>query len=129
MLFLMGGGGGASINYSTSEQDTGRKWINGGTVYQKTIAFGALPNTTTKTVAHGITGTDAAGFKVLAIECVGHVTSSGLNLPVPFAHQTDASSMIELRVDLTNIDIRANSNQSGVNETYVTLLYVKDADA
>lgn len=32
-----GGGGGGGIDYSTTEQDTGLKWIDGRTVYQKTI--------------------------------------------------------------------------------------------
>ena len=36
-----GGGGGSSegINYSTEEQDTGIKWIDGKTIYQKTFSF------------------------------------------------------------------------------------------
>lgn len=38
------------INYSTSEQNTGRKWINGKDIYQITINFGALPNTASKDV-------------------------------------------------------------------------------
>ena len=32
-----GGGGGGGIDYSTTEQDTGLKWIDGSAVYQKTI--------------------------------------------------------------------------------------------
>lgn len=32
-----GGGGGGGVNYSTEEQDTGLKWLNGETIYQKTF--------------------------------------------------------------------------------------------
>ena len=38
------------IDYSTSEQNTGRKWIDGKDIYQITIDFGALPNTASKDV-------------------------------------------------------------------------------
>lgn len=34
---VAGGGGGGGINYSLDEQDTGLKWIDGRTIYQKTI--------------------------------------------------------------------------------------------
>ena len=33
------GGGGSSIDYSTTEQDTGIRWIDGSPIYQKTIAL------------------------------------------------------------------------------------------
>ena len=45
-----------SLNYSTSEQAIG-KWIDGKTLYQKTINFGTLPNNTTKSVDVGVSST------------------------------------------------------------------------
>ena len=33
-----------SGNYSTSEQDTGYTWLNGKTIYKKTIDWGSMPN-------------------------------------------------------------------------------------
>lgn len=41
-------------NYSTTETDTRFTWIDGEKIYKKTVDFGALPNTGTKDVAHGI---------------------------------------------------------------------------
>lgn len=41
-------------DYSTTEQDTGAKWIDGKAIYKKTINFGVMPNNATKGVAHGI---------------------------------------------------------------------------
>ena len=43
-----GGGGGSSYNYSTTKYDTGKKWLNGNTVYGLVIE-GNLPATTTAT--------------------------------------------------------------------------------
>ena len=40
--------------YSTDEHVVG-KWIDGSDIYEKTINTGAMPNTTTKDVAHNIT--------------------------------------------------------------------------
>lgn len=37
-----GGGGGGGVNYSTEEQDTGLKWINGRSIYQKTIVYKSI---------------------------------------------------------------------------------------
>lgn len=37
MFVDYGEGGGAALDYSTDEQDTGKKWIDGKTIYQKTI--------------------------------------------------------------------------------------------
>lgn len=34
-----GGSGGGGIDYSTDEQDTGLKWIDGKKIYQKTYSF------------------------------------------------------------------------------------------
>ena len=33
----IGGGSGGGVNYSTTEQDTGLKWIDGRTIYQRTF--------------------------------------------------------------------------------------------
>lgn len=41
-------------SYSTSEINTGKKWIDGKPIYRKVIDLGALPNNTTKNIAHNI---------------------------------------------------------------------------
>lgn len=41
-------------SYSTVEQATRYKWIDGSTIYQKTIPFGKNSTTTTTSVAHNI---------------------------------------------------------------------------
>ena len=39
------GGGGGGIDYSTTEQDTGLKWIDGRTIYQKTYYMSSFSAT------------------------------------------------------------------------------------
>jgi hypothetical protein len=65
-------------NYSTSEINTGNTWIDGKTIYKKTLNVGNLPNNTEKRVALGVVvdqvvkmegmsylGTGNAGFQPL----------------------------------------------------------------
>ena len=44
------------VDYSTTEQATGQKWIDGKDIYSKVISLGNLPNTTEKRVSAGISG-------------------------------------------------------------------------
>ena len=68
-----GGGGGGGIDYSTTEQDTGLKWIDGKSIYQRTYNFDTdynIPNSSTTSFSlDGI-----ATFETI-IKCYG--TSSG----------------------------------------------------
>lgn len=40
--YEIGGSGGGGIDYSTIEQDTGLKWVDGKAIYQKTFLFNNL---------------------------------------------------------------------------------------
>lgn len=40
--YAVGGGAGGGVNYSTTEQDTGLKWVDGKSIYQKTFLFNNL---------------------------------------------------------------------------------------
>lgn len=52
--FSSSGGNGDGIDYSLDEQWTGRRWIDGNKIYQKTVNFGQLPNNAVKKQPHGI---------------------------------------------------------------------------
>lgn len=108
-----------SGNYSTSEQDTGFTWIDGKKIYKKTIDFGALPNATTKSVAHGIT--NLAG--VIKIEGVCSAGNSWTTVPLMF-NSASATFNTDFYVDETNLN--ASSGQNVSNRTaYITLYYTK----
>lgn len=108
-------------NYSESEQDTGRKWIGAETVYSKTVDTGALPNATSKNVAHGITGLD----RLIHIIGAAKNTTSGDQLPLPYADDLDTFS-VKVVVNATNIILECTvEDRSAMNESYVTLLYTR----
>lgn len=105
-------------DYSTSEVNTGAKWIDGKDIYKKTVNFGALPNNTTKTVAHGITGISAT------IGVYGFAKNSApdfVSLPNVAKNSTYS---IELSIASANVSIATSTNYSSYSG-YVTLLYTK----
>lgn len=73
---LQNAGGGGVVDYSTTEQDTGVKWIDGKNIYQKTIEFGALPVSTQKDVSAGLTNVN-----VIKMEAVATSTDDTLYIP------------------------------------------------
>jgi hypothetical protein len=111
----------SQLNYSTSEQDTGQKWIGAEIIYSKTVDTGALPNNETKTVAHGITGLD----RLIQITGAAKNTSSGDQTPLPLVDDID-TFCVKLLVNATNILVECTAqDRSAFNESYVTLLYTK----
>ena len=108
-------------NYSTKEQATGQKWIDGKEIYQKTIDFGVLPNNTTKTVISGITGIDI----VLRLEGIAN-SSAGGAIPLPYVDDTSKIGDVLLDFNKTtgNVRIISGSDKS-VYYGYVTIYYTK----
>jgi hypothetical protein len=105
-------------NYSTSEVNTGFTWIDGKPIYKKTVSFGALPNNTTKNVAHSISG--ATAFVALA-----GVSTNG-TLWLDLSHGAPVlTNNLELYVSTTNITVASGSNFSSFSTTYITLFYIK----
>lgn len=103
-------------NYSTAEQDTGFTWIDGKHIYKKTVNVGALPNNTTKTVAHGITSLD----KIIKWEGAStNTTGNTILLPSP------ANALFTVVVNTTDISIYTTSDRTHYSYSYVTLYYTK----
>lgn len=107
-------------NYSTSEQDTKLTWINGEKIYKKTVYFGNLPNTTTKTVAHGISRIN----HIIDLKGVAW-TSTGTTINFPYTNYYGAQYQVTWYVDKTNINIGAGDDKSGYSKCYITLYYTK----
>lgn len=104
-------------SYSTSEVDTSTTWIDDFTIYKKTIDIGALPDTGTKTVAHGITGF------VMLIDVAGSFSDGTNSAPLPYSSPTTTKN-IQIYVDDTNISIVTGEDRSSYSG-YVTLYYTK----
>ena len=109
-------------DYSTSEVNTGFKWVDGRDIYKKTISFGALPNNTTKNVAHGITNLDL----IISYDGMAKVTSSGNQIPLPFVNNVLSTmpNYVYLGFTLTDITITTGIDRTGLT-AYLTLYYIK----
>jgi hypothetical protein len=92
-------------------------------VYRKVIDFGVLPNTGTKSVAHGIDMSAApTQFTFTRMYATASDTTNQDFIPIPYAA---ASGTISLSADDTNVYITTTSNRSSFDTTYVVLEYLK----
>ena len=107
-------------NFSTAEQDTGQKWINGKTIYQKTYVTGGLPNNSVRKVAHDISDLDM----VVRIQGIAKENSIGATINLPHAADQQAYT-VTVYADDTNVNIQTYTNQTGYSQSYVTLWYTK----
>ena len=107
-------------DYSTSERDSGMKWIDGKTIYRKTVSFGSFPATPgTKSVAHGVAGITL----IVKIDGTGYLTG-GDAYPIPMLSASSAAVIAGIAVDTTNIRI-ATAVAVAVPTSYVTIWYIK----
>lgn len=115
-----GAAGVGVLNYTTSEQDTGRTWTDGRTIFQRTFHFNNGPNNNTVTANHGL----AAGFKIVKMEGVLN-DATPIHRMVPNVEATD-TQQLQIAVSATQLILA-----SGVGGNYstfncdVTLWYVK----
>jgi len=94
-------------------------------VFRKVIDFGALPNTATKTVAHGITFPAPNTYSFTRIYAAATDQTGGSYLPIPYASAV-AANTIELSVDNTNVSITTGIDRTAWTITYVVLEYIKE---
>ena len=105
------------ISYSTSEQDTGLKWIDGKTIWQKTINCGTLPNKSTTSIAHNI-----SNFGYL-ISLNGTASNGSTYYTIPLVSSA-TTWLTEVTVDSTNINITTINNYSAYTGI-ITIQYTK----
>ena len=91
--------------------------------FRLTINFGALPNTGSKSVAHGLTIT--SGYIFTRILGAASDQTGSRYIPLPFSSPI-ASENIKIEVDATNVVITTGSNRSAYTETIVILYYIKE---
>lgn len=118
--------------YSTTEMKTGQQWIDGKEIYRKVIDTGALPNATTKNVAHGIVGmTKILGIRGMASDGTTQHTlprAEGALQAVDeggVATYTITADCVELAVTATNIVLKTVTNLSAFTASHVVVEYVK----
>ena len=99
---------------------TPNTWIDGSTLYEKTVDVGSLPDTTEKLVPHNITNL----LYVVSITGVAK-NSSGNQLPLPYADIIDAYE-VNISADNTNININTGRDRTSFSG-YVTVRYIKSS--
>ena len=114
---LSGIGGDCCIGWSFEEQWTGRAWVDGKKVYQKTVDCGALPNATTKEIPHGIINIDA----IVSYHAVS--SSSANTIVLPYVNSS-LNQMIQAFVSHNgNVGLRTWIDCSNYTKSFVTILY------
>jgi len=104
--------------YSLSETLTNKEWL-GQPVYRKVINFGALPNNTTKNVAHGIAGI----VFIMTLTGISYAVAAWGTIPSP-ANSTGGSSYLTLSADAVNVSIKTSFNFSAT-PAYIIMEYTK----
>lgn len=105
-------------NYSTAEQVVGT-WIDGSTVYEKTVSLGNLPNDSTLNVAHDISNLG----KVISVTGVAQRETNFIAVFFPYA-TTNRVDTIFVTISQTNVNITTYSDRSAFTG-YVTIQYTK----
>ena len=119
-----GSGGAGGKDYSTDEQDSGQKWHDGRTIYQKTLT-GTTGTGALDTIPHGITDYD------VLIEHKGAIVRSAGTKQYCALGSTEHPSVIGdqilVTVDETNIlfVFGASSSQWDTKAYHITIFYVK----
>lgn len=108
------------VDFSATEYDTGTTWIDGKTIYKKTISCGTLPNNTNKFVAHGISNLSDI------IEMKGYTQDPANSIwqPLPMVNAS-AGFSLGVRVEATNIRLQSLADLTAYTETHLTLFYTK----
>ncbi len=117
-----------SLNLKDSAYYVENEFLNGQVFFQDQQAFrtlvnfGALPNSTSKSVAHGINTTNSFSFTRIYGCATDQITMQ--YIPLPYASPT-ALNNIQLDVDSTNVTITTGIDYSAYTVTYVILEYIK----
>ena len=103
-------------SYSTSEVNTGKKWIDGKPIYRKVVDCGNLPNATSKTVNHNI-----SNFGEL-VTMFARAYSNNTYLPIPYGSTGDPAIIF---ITKTGVILSTTSNLSSWTDIKVILEYTK----
>lgn len=108
------------VIYSLEEREIG-VWIDGKPLYEKTIDFGALPNSTTKNVAHNVANLDEI------VKLSGAMYNSNEFYDLPFLSLASLTGCAQLFADSQNVSISTGVNRSEYNGV-VFIQYTKTTD-
>lgn len=108
------------MGYSTDEVETGLTWIDGSTIYKKTVHLNSLPNASTSSYAHGISDID----KIIKFEAFAR-NPSGTLYALPHINLGNLVSGIYITVSKTEIYIGTGEIDRSSYTGEVTIYYTK----
>jgi hypothetical protein len=111
-----------SAYYIENEFLNGQVFFEDQQAFRTLVNFGALPNTTSKSIPHGINTTNSFSFTRIYGCATNQVTMQ--YIPLPYASPTLVNN-IQLSVDATNVTITTGIDYSAYTVTYVILEYIK----
>lgn len=109
-------------SFSTSEINTGTTWIDGSTIYKKTVNTGAL-DSNNKITKHGISGIK----QVIKMEGFAIATSPSTGttyVSLPRAHKDNEHDGISFEVYGNIVSVVVGTNNV-FYDSYVTIYYTK----
>lgn len=109
-------------SFSTSEINTGTAWIDGSTIYKKTVNTGAL-HSNNKQTKHGISGIK----QVIKMEGLAIATAPSMGtvyVSLPRAHRDNDHDGIGLEVYGNVVNVIVGQNNV-FYDSYVTIYYTK----
>ncbi len=112
-----------NLDYSTTEQDTGLRWLGDETIFIKTIDLGTLPNATVKSVAHGITNIG----HVIDMQVMTKTAAGTFDAPMPFVQTGGIDAVDGINITRTgdNIDIQPGSIDRSTLSGICIITYIK----
>ena len=112
--------------YTTTEQDTGKKWIDGRPIYRKVVRGTVnMTGNSTSMLAHGITGLTNRWELIRYygnMRLGGTLSNNPVKQALPYVENTHQSGITS--IDQTNITI-SGSYPWGNSEVSIVLEYVK----
>lgn len=113
--------------YTTAEQDTGKKWIDGRTIYRKVVrgTVNMIGGFNTSSLPHGIQGLSNRWELIRYygnMRLSGNLSNNPIKQALPYIEGTHQSGITS--IDQTNITISGSYNW-GNSEVSIVLEYVK----
>lgn len=106
-----------NINYSTTEQNTGRKWIDGSDIYQITINITVVPPYSTIDLSSSSIK-DVVGFNGIAKDSSSNT--------IPLGYSTGSQYLISSFEKVTStLYISVGGGLSGYSNVFITIQYTK----
>ena len=106
-------------SYSTTEVDTGKKWIDNSPIYRKVISIGDVEAATASNTDHGITNLGLViDYKLIAI------SDSSFIYPLLYS---SASYIRQVVITTTQVQIKSSTNAAALSGVYCIIEYTKVA--